>query len=302
MAYSRLPVEEERTKKLQQMAQDALSRAIKKGKPKLVEYLLSSTIADANELNSDQNSPLFVAIRHSSLVVLKYLLNHGALVHQVCPLLGHTAVVEAARSTRKGSFGMMKCLIEYGGASLNDCARDGASLLFIQIGTRNQAACVYLIRGKGVDLNAHPPLHCKSLAHYAVQRGMYDIAKRIYRSGRFDISCTYQNKTVLQSLSTQLNNSMSFYPNGDRHTKEAIDLRKYLHELKPCGLKECRNGGRRRCKRCETMIYCSRDCQTADWKKNHKPHCKPASEAASAQERIHIVLQPGPGLNIIRLG
>lgn len=51
-----------------------------------------------------------------------------------------------------------------------------------------------------------------------------------------------------------------------------------------CGVGEAPGGGLKACSQCGVVFYCSRECQTAHWKKkggDHKSHCVPKSKMTS---------------------
>ncbi|CAK4659075.1 hypothetical protein LEN26_012908 [Aphanomyces euteiches] len=56
------------------------------------------------------------------------------------------------------------------------------------------------------------------------------------------------------------------------------------HILGKAGCYTCGSAAKTACARCLCVRYCSKECQTEDWKAGHKRACKPKKVVAPAQE------------------
>ena len=61
-----------------------------------------------------------------------------------------------------------------------------------------------------------------------------------------------------------------------------------------CQKAECERPGTLRCSRCKNVNYCSKECQTSDWKE-HKKQCKKSKEGERKPTNEVVVVVVGGG-------
>ena len=60
-----------------------------------------------------------------------------------------------------------------------------------------------------------------------------------------------------------------------------------------CNKEDCKKDGTLRCSRCKKFNYCSKECQTSDWKKHKKQCKKPEEKGSPSNDNSGNVAGPG---------
>lgn len=138
------------------------------------------------------------------------------------------------------------------------------------------------------------------------------IARMQTRSGVLPIAADHPDHDVIdqrdwQAFGQGLSAMLCEAKRQQQHTTTAQDektqaatrlveaFRQGLHTAQPSLLRHCSRSGCAKaekhalefqtCSRCKQAFYCSRDCQSADWKRTHKRVCKTASVASTHESK-----------------
>jgi ankyrin repeat protein len=271
-----------------------LHDAVLGGHISTVKVLVLQGMADVEDLNANRVSPLCIALQTGSCAMVRCLVDDcQAQVRMVSQLLGRTALATAAEH---GHLDILRYLVEEKKENVHDTDSEGQTVLHRAVEARHIHVIRWLVLKAGADAdrdnrNLDTPLHL------ATNTGRLDIVRCLVQDGDacvnlpnsqfampLHLAAIAGHKQILKFLARQpdavLNQEMTLNNSeetpvsilcarqSDRHPR----LSNWLDQI--CVV--CGKRGKKRCARCCTTRYCSKQCQIVDWPAEHQVICAQA--------------------------
>jgi len=264
------------------------------GHLEVVRFLLSVHVdKDKRRANDVGATPLLVACEEGYTDIVRLLLSHGVDKEKPSKR-GETPLFIACY---KGHFEIVQLLFAEG-ANPTTTDRDFAgSLLFAACrrGNGHLETVGFLIK-KGFDVNEARIDDEATPLHFACLQEATDVAKLLLFSGADKEKKTKFGRKALdmcptEEMRAELENTIDLMFDGGVVMLQTQRRRKgrscaYCDEKEGDGVGTIRGSPKfQLCASCRCVAYCSRSCQSLDWKKRHKKECKDLKSILSSVHR-----------------
>ena len=250
-----------------------LSSACNGGHLEIVRFLLSVNVdKDKSRVDDVGATPFLVACEKGHTDIVRLLLSYG---------------VDKEKPSKRGETPLFTACymghLEIVQLLLAGAANQGRSPLFAACCGKGNLKTVKFLIKKGFDVNEARKYDEATPLHFACQEGATDIAKLLICSGADTNKISNFGRKALDMCSTgemraELEDSIALMSGGGVIT---VITRRKGRSCACCDEKEGEGAGTigghpkfHICSSCRCVAYCSKLCQSRDWKVRHKKECK----------------------------
>jgi ankyrin repeat protein len=241
-----------------------LEASIRCGNHDVTRYLVRNGYADPNRSNHQGDTPLSVAVKIGSLHTLRILVLECKVDLEKHNIHDSGTLIGIAASSNQ--YAVVQCLVEELGVHVDHCGSDGRTALIIASTYGDTVMVTLLVDTLKADTN-HVDLNGVTALIAAADNGHGTLL-------RYLVETPGTLRYVQAKMDGQMHTALSLVqtPRPWRAvealagTGTRTTLVRWLKRC--CQCDGCPHRGRRRCSMCNTVRYCSVECQRNDWKQH----------------------------------